>query len=228
MSEKCSSYSILLTTIDSKSPTYLSLWNEQKILEEKIFKMQRELIYLDKKENIFCVNLKLYEETTGVDESGVSFINMPGIEFSYLTIDSPKNGLSAQNYQGYFIKYMFTKGKSYADIGVYKNNSIGKTDSLAYSEMFLLGFGQDFYSRHLGRGKRNFLNLYSGYTVGGLLASSNTKRTTMIYLCPSIGIELYKNKYMIIDTKVNYFLPISDYNRNMRGISYNASINFVF
>jgi len=49
----------------------------------------------------------------------------------------------------------------------------------------------------------------------------------MFYLAPSIGIEIYKNKYFLIDTKVNYFVPFS-YNRNLRGISYNASFNFVF
>lgn len=228
LTQKNKSYSEILSKIDEKSPSYLTLWNEQKILEEKIFNLQRELIYLNKKENKFNISLELNQEITSPEETGVSFINMPGIEYSYLTISEPKKGLSAANYQGYFVKYMFTKGKSYANLGIYKNSNSTTSDSSAYSEMFLLAFGQDFYSRHMGRGKRNFLNLYSGYTTGGILASSAFTNKTMFYIAPSIGLEIYKNKYMIIDTKVNYFLPLTDVNRNLKGISYNTSINFVF
>jgi len=228
LSQKNKSYSEILGKIDEKSPSYLTLWNEQKILEEKIFNLQRELIYLNKKENKFVITLDLNQEITSPEETGVSFINMPGIEYSYLTISEPKKGLSASYYQGYFVKYMFTKGKSYANIGIYKNSNSATSDSSSYSEMFLLAFGQDFYSRHMGRGKRNFLNLYSGYTTGGILASSAFTNKTMFYISPSIGLEIYKNKYMIIDTKVNYFLPLTDVNRNLKGISYNTSINFVF
>ena len=228
LSQKNKSYSEILGKIDEKSPSYLTLWNEQKILEEKIFNLQRELIYLNKKENKYAIALELNQEITSPEETGVSFINMPGIEYSYLTISEPKKGISGPNYQGYFVKYMFTKGKSYVNLGIYKNSNTATVDSSAFSEMFVLAFGQDFYSRHMGRGKRNFLNLYSGYTGGGILASSTYTSKTMLYISPSIGLEIYKNKYMIIDTKVNYFLPLTDVNRNLKGISYNASINFVF
>lgn len=71
---------------------------------------------------------------------------MPGVEYSYLDIEVHTTGLSAEYYQGYFLQYLFNKGKSFAILGVYKNTDIAKTDNMAFSEMFLLGFGQDFYS----------------------------------------------------------------------------------
>jgi hypothetical protein len=93
--------------------------------------------------------------------------------------------------------------------------------------MFAFGFGQDFYSRHLGRGTNKFFNLYSGYTFGGLLASNDAKKNFMGYFAPAIGVELFKNKYVLIDTKVNYLIPFKDV-RYTRGLAFNASFNFVF
>ena len=227
LKKKRESYIELIEKLDEKSENYLEIWNEQKRTEEHIFLKERELIKLREKENTFTVSLDLNDELTSMENTRVSFVNMPGVEYSFLSIESPKVGLSADNYQGYFLKYLFTKGKSYGTIGVYKNSDIGEIDSTAFSEMFVLGFGQDFYSRHLGRGTRKFLNLYSGYTIGGILATGKTKKSEMFYIAPSIGIEIYKNKYFLIDTKANYFVPFS-HNRNLRGVSYNASFNFVF
>lgn len=113
-------------------------------------------------------------------------------------------------------------------IGSYKSVNEDKSDRNAFSEMFMLGFGQDFYSRHLGRGNRKFLNLYSGYSVGDVYCTGTDSKLNTVYLAPSIGLELFKNKYFLVDTKVNYFIPITANNRNMRGLSYNLSLNFVF
>jgi hypothetical protein len=228
LKEKRASYVELINKVDDyKSPNYFTLWNEQKVVEEKIFNKERELVNLNKKENYYYVHLDLNDETTSPENTGVSFVNMPGIEYSYLKIESPKTGISAQNYQGYFIKYLFTKGKSFATIGVYKNNQIEKRDTAAYSELFVMGFGQDFYSRYAGRGSRKYFNLYSGYTVGGIFATGTTSKANMFYLAPSIGLELFKNRYFLIDTKVSYFTPLTD-NRNLRGLNCSASFNFVF
>ena len=60
---------------------------------------------------------------TSPEYTDVSFVNMPGFEFSYLNIESPKQGISSANYQGYFLKYLFTKGKSFGLIGVYRITS---------------------------------------------------------------------------------------------------------
>jgi hypothetical protein len=96
-----------------------------------------------------------------------------------------------------------------------------------FSELFAYSFGQDFYSRHLGRGSRKFLNLYSGYSVGGMVATGRTSKKDIFYIAPSIGLEIYKNKYLLIDSKVNYFIPFM-YNKEMRGLSANISLSVVF
>ena len=175
----------------------------------------------------YSVSLTLSDEVTSPESTGISFVNMPGAEYSFLDIEAPAAGTSAEFYHGYFLKYLFTKGKSYGSIGLYKNESIGRTDSVAYSEMFILAFGQDFYSRHFGRGDRRYLNLYSGYQVGGILATGEVSTKYLPYLAPSVGVEIFKNKYILFDTKVSYFVPVTD-SRNMRGISYSAAFNFVF
>ncbi len=227
LKQKKESYSELLQKLDEKAANYLTLWNEQKTLEENIFNKEKELIAYNKKENNYHVDLDLNEERTSPENTKVSFVNMPGLEYSVLNIESPQSGISARNYQGYFLKYLFTKGKSYGTIGVYKSNQLAKSDSTAYSDMFVLGFGQDFYSRHLGRGSRKCFNLYSGYSIGGIAATGKTSSSTLFYISPSVGLELFKNRYFLLDTKVNYFLPLSN-NRYLRGISYCASFNFVF
>jgi hypothetical protein len=221
------SYADLLKRLDEKAENYLSIWREQKEVEEKIYNLEKELIGANKKEDTFVVSLEVNDEVTSPQNSKISFVNMPGFEYSYLQIENPGNGISAENYQGYFLKYLFTKGKSYATIGVYKSMGLASNDSSSFSELFVIGFGQDFYSRHLGRGSRHFFNLYSGYTVGTIFASSKSDKSNTFFIAPSIGLELYKNKFMLLDSKVNYFVPLKN-NRNLRGFSYNVSLNFVF
>jgi hypothetical protein len=218
---------ILAKSTDVNSEQYKNLWNEMKSWESTVRSNEKELKALTVSEHYYLVNLELVDETYTPQNSSVTFVNMPGVEFSYLKIEQPNDTLTSPYYQGYFIKYVFTKGKSFATLGAYKTtNSIG-TDTLHYSEMFTFGFGQDFYSRHLGRGTKKFFNLYSGYTVGGLLASNDAKKNFMGYFAPAIGVELFKNKYVLIDTKVNYLIPFKDV-RYTRGLAFNASFNFVF
>ena len=224
---KSKSYTELLSKIDDKSDKYISLWNENKLIEEKIFNKERELLpYLQKANNYF-INVEIIDEVTSPANTKVTFVNMPGVEYTYLTIENPKAGVSAKTYQGYSLKYLFTKGKSFAVIGAYKSSRLASSDTTTFSELFNLGFGQDFYSRHLGRGVKKFLNLYSGYTAGYLLATGRKSRKDIFYISPSIGIELFKNKYILIDTKASYFVPFS-YNNELRGLSLNVSFSFVF
>lgn len=225
--EKEKSYSELLAKMDEKSDNYLALWREQQTLADNINREQQELIRLTTGQGSYTVQLTLAEEMTNPENTRISFVNMPGAEFSYLSIESPTAGISAQNYQGYTLKYLFTRGKSYVSIGVYKNNTISHTDTAAFSDMLMYSFGQDFYSRHLGRGTRRFFNLYSGYSVGGILATGTTTKKDILYIAPSVGLELFKNKYILLDAKVSYFVPFS-YNKNLRGVNTSLSLNIVF
>lgn len=85
-----------------------------------------------------------------------------------------------------------------------------------YDDIFNFSYGQDFYSKHLGYGIRKFMNLYSGYNIGFLAYNAESRSLKNFYVSPTIGIELFKNNYILIDTKVSYMLPISK-NYNLRG-----------
>lgn len=225
---KKNEYEKMLSKIDSiKSEKYYSHWLDIRDIDAKIFDVQKKILQLEKlNSNLDCI-ITLTKEHTTPDES-ISFINMPGIEYNYLKIESPKSNLSYNVYQGVLLKYLFTKGKSYFNLGAFKAlKPINSKDTLAYDELFVLSFGQDFYTKHFGRGKNKFLNLYVGYNVGGMIASNPNKNKVIPFLSPIIGTELIKTKYILLDFKTAYFLPLKD-NRNMRGLSLSCSFNFVF
>lgn len=226
LEQKHESYLIMMNKLGVKSESYLTLWNENKAIEENIFLKKQRLNKLSTYNNKYLVQLHLLDESNSPQYTEVTFVNMPGFEYSVLQVESPAEGISSQYYQGYFLKYLFTRGKSYFTLGAYKTTQ-AKTDSLKFAEMFLLGFGQDFYSRHLGRGSRKFFNLYSGYSIGGVLSTGVGSNYYDMYIAPSIGLEIFKNKYILLDTKLTYFVPIAN-NKNQRGLSLNVSFNFMF
>ncbi len=200
--------------------------------------LRRELRSIGNRDSLALVSIKLHDEISVPTTSGkISFVNMPGVEYGFLFIENPKPGISAKTYQSYAIKYMFTRGKSYFTVGVLKEVNTGvtnpepeKNDSTRYGEMFAFGFGQDFYPKHFGRGKRKFFNLYTGYQLGLAILTQKDEEDSraMPTANLSMGLELIKTKHILLDNKVSYFLPLHDLNRNLRGIMYNASFNFVF
>jgi hypothetical protein len=227
LKKKKTNYEEVMSQHEMKSAQFESLWREKQNIEDRIFNLEKRRSALQLNQLPYTVDITIEEEMTMPENSKVTFVNMPGLEYSYLKIENPVDTITASAYQGYFIKYLFTRGKSYAGVGAYKSIEKLPGDSTFFSELFVMNFGQDFYSRHLGRGENKFGNLYSGYTLGYMAASNEVKKEDIFYLSPSIGVELFKNKYFLWDTKVNYFIPFS-YNRNMRGIGFNTSINFVF
>lgn len=227
LKKKRADYQDLLQKLDPKAENSLGLWKEKLNVDERIFQKEKELVTLGKKMNVFEVNLEVNDETTSPQNSKVSFVNMPGVEYSYWIPESPAWGISTSAYNGFFLKYLFTRGKSYGLLGVYKSSSPSESDSSTYTDFLNLGFGQDFYSRYLGRGSRKYLNLYSGYNLGIMFASAGSRKTEIVYLSPSIGIEWYKNKYILLDSKAAYLVPFS-YNLELRGWTFNTSFNFVF
>lgn len=211
-------YAQLLDRINQNKQTILTL--EVSINEWKL-----------KAEDKSClVEFSIYNEVATPNNSKVSFVNMPGVEYGYLRIENPKEGASMKAYHGATIKYMFTRGKSYVNLGAYRTVNNKKSDSTGINELFLMNFGQDFYPRHFGRGQRRFLNLYTGYQVGGFITNRNNEKNSAFVpnLNLSFGVEVFKSRHILIDNKVNYFLPLNELNRNMRGLLYQASFNFVF
>ncbi|MBR4625616.1 MAG: hypothetical protein IKO56_08805, partial [Alphaproteobacteria bacterium] len=197
--------------------------------EDNIREYQNEIRELESKNGTVVLDIKLMRELTTPSASmKIRFVNMPGFEFSVFMPENPQEGISAEYYNGYMLKYLFTRGKSYITIGAFKASEIPPNDSLMYSDIFNFSFGQDFYSRHLGRGGRKFLNLYSGYNIGLLTYKGKTSSHRNIYISPAIGIELFKNNFMLFDTKMTYILPFSENNLNLRGLQFAAALNFVF
>ncbi|MDZ4666498.1 MAG: hypothetical protein SGJ00_01320 [bacterium] len=181
-------------------------------------------------DSLCSVKFTINDELSTPNNSRVSFVNMPGIEYGLLKIENPTTGISSSLYQGLSVKYMFTRGKSYFNLGVYKVLENNLSDTSLINELFLINFGQDFYPRNFGRGKRKYLNLYTGYQVGGFITNQNNNKNSVFVpnVNLSIGIEFLKTKNILIDNKVSYFLPLNEMNRNLRGILYQASFNFVF
>src|SRR5688572_2791995 len=191
----------------------------------------QELRNYEDYDSLAFITINLYDEITyPTGNQKIAFVNMPGVEYSILIPENPKVGVSNNMYQGYLIKYLFTRGKSYLDLGVYKAVDNNRNDSTLINELFLINFGQDFYPRHFGRGKRKYLNLYTCYQIGGFIINRNNDKgnTFNPNLNLGIGVELFKSKHILLDNKVTYFLPLNELNRNLRSITYNASLNFVF
>jgi hypothetical protein len=193
----------------------------------------QQLAVFDAHDSLAYVTLRVFDEVTfPTANRSVKFVNMPGVEIGLLRLENPQAGLSAQYYQGYSVKYLFTRGKSYFNLGIYKpTTKAAATDSSFVSELFLINFGQDFYPRHFGRGQRKFLNLYTTYQVGGVILNRQGEDTEAQFI-PNvnlgIGLELLKTKNILFDTKASYFLPLHHLNRDLRGLLLQGSFSFVF
>ena len=224
--EQQTAYETELTTMDNKNDKYYEYWEKVREIERDIYDCESKLSnYGEQLE--YKVEINIFDETVDLTTSKISWVNMPGASFDMLFVETPLSSLSATVYQGYSLRYLFTRGKSYATLGVLKDNGTAASDSMRYEELFMFSFGQDWYTKHFGRGKNKFLNLYTGYNIGGMFATADARKKTIPYLKIFLGVELFKNKYIILDNKVGYFVPFYQ-NRNLRGITYNACFNFVF
>jgi len=227
LNQKKAAYEAELASIKEKDERYYRYWEGIRDIEKQIFDLKKNMQIAEGNTN-YIVNLHVYDEVNDLTSDKISWVNMPGVTYDMLFIENPVTGLSAESYAGYNLKYLFTRGKSFVCIGALKQvEKPAVTDSSMFKEMFLMSFGQDFYTKHFGRGKRKFLNLYTGYNVGGLFATSELRNKFIPACSLFLGLEIYKNKYILLDNKVGYFVPFYE-NRNMRGISYQASFNFVF
>lgn len=215
-----------------KDDDRISYWNNVRETDQEIFNLEKKKSELKNQVYFYTVTIDLYEDIGTPQSSSnmdkVQFVNMPGIGVTRLSIENPTPKISNSTYMGYEIKYLFTRGKSYAVIGGMKAQNIPQhaSDSL-YTDLFMYGFGQDFYPKHLGKGRRKFLNLYSGYRLGGAFATSKSHSVNLFYLTPHMGLELIKTKYILLDIDGGYFVPFYE-NYNLRGFQLNASFNFVF
>ncbi|WP_354582513.1 hypothetical protein [Hymenobacter sp. UYP22] len=208
-----------------------TLQNEVVQRETRLRQLQQQQQLLTSHKGQAYVSLRLFDEISfPTGNRRVSFVNMPGMEYAYLRLDNPRIGLTSPAYQGYAIKYLFTRGKSYFNLGVYKPTTTNKTDSAFVNELFVINFGQDFYPRNFGRGRRRYLNLYTSYQVGGFILNRNDdqKNDFIPNLNLGLGVELIKTRHILLDTKASYFVPLTSRSRDLRGLLGQASFNFVF
>jgi hypothetical protein len=218
-------YSELLQKIDVSNVNHVKYWEKLEEIKQTLriqFKIKEEYEKSNKK---FNIKLQVTEQNILTNEPTFSFVNMPGLQYSFLSPNSASTFFPT-GMNGYSIKYLMNRRKTYLELGLFKSNVQNVVTS--YDELYKFGLGQDFYSSHLGRGTRNFFNLYSGFNFGTfILTGGGNQNIISWYATPSIGLELYKNKYVLIDTKAGYFLPFKE-NRNMRGLLLEASFNIVF
>jgi hypothetical protein len=197
-------------------------------LQSQAGRLEMRIMHLQAWDSVATLQLELQTETSTPSYSDVAFVNMPGVEYVALFFENPSSEFSADAYQGAQIKYLFTRGKSYLSFGLLRPISDpAKADTLAATEIFTFAFGQDFYSRRLGQGLRRAFNLYTGYQVGGAYLTSDAQNTLVWNVTPCLGLELYKSKRILLDTRAAYFIPF-EHNRELRGFMALASFNFVF
>ena len=226
LNEKKETYEKEIESMTVKNDKYYSYWDEIQNANKRLFEIQSELTsYSDKKVTTVIINL--YDDAVDMTENDIAWVNMPGVSVEFLSIETPLSSVSASQYMGYSLKYLVTKGKSFFTLGNLKEYSSEPQDSSRFTEFFHTGVGQDFYTKHFGRGKRTWFNLYTGYNAGAIFATADLRNTMLPYIKPYLGVELFKNKYILIDNKIGYFVPFK-YNRNMRGVEYSFSFNFVF
>lgn len=202
------------------------------LLEESVFNMEADLEDYQATAQFHTVTVQLSEDNpyqySYNTESWFSFINMPGVEYKRLIVEQPKSQRTVDVYQGAALRYMFTQGKSYVHLGVLRPQGEAEGDSMV-SDIFYYDWGTDFYARHLGKGKRKYLNVFSGFSLGGMLLNSTAEVKHVFTLEAHIGLELLKYQFFIFDVRGGYLFPLNtEWNRNLRGASLASAMNFVF
>jgi hypothetical protein len=205
---------------------YNSVWDQIRYFEKQIYDTEKSILAA-KEITAFRIQVSVIDETVDLSNKQVSWVNMPGAQYVFYMPEIPFSDISAKQYQGYALKYLFTRGKSFAELTTLKEFSNELNNEQRFSELFMLSFGQDFYSKYFGRGQNKFFNLYTGYNLGIIFATGTKSEQFNYFLSPTIGLELFKNKYFNVDTKTEYFVPFKE-NKNLRGLMFKASFNFVF
>jgi len=227
LNERKKVYQTELSSMTEKDERYYKFWEESREIEKEIYALETSQLDDEVAENYYLI-LNIYDDAGNVGDTNIDWVNMPGASFDLMVTENPSDEYSCPYYQGYMLKYMVTRGKTYANLGFMKGKGLESTpDTSMFTELFLFGFGQDWYTKHFGRGRNRFFNLYTGYNFGGMFATAESRTKTMFQMKVFLGVELFKNKYFLIDNNIGYFIPFV-YNRDLRGLSYSFSINFVF
>lgn len=219
---------------DRNSEGYDSLWDKKQEITKTLYDINRDKLKLISEVENSVIILEVEEISAQYFEEDedkfFDFINMPGIETMVLVLENPDKQLSDDKYVGGALKYMVTKGKTFFTIGVLKplDSDDSGIDSRV-NDIVVYSLGKDFYPRYLGRGKRTFFNPYSGFQIGGMVITSDKEINHFFTIEPHVGLEIYKNRYVIFDMRAGYLFPM-DENRakDFRGFTQSISFNIVF
>lgn len=189
---------------------------------------ERELSLKDYQngKNMVLAKIKLADAETAYN-SKFTNVRMPGVEYSMLFQANPTKGINKAQYEGLSMRYIFTNGKDYFSLSAYRATS-EITDSTTFDQFFCFTFAQDFYSRKYGSGRRTLLNPYVGYTAGINLANNKMGMKAIPVVAPTLGLELFKNKWVMLDVHAHYQLPMTIHFNEMRGWMVNGGINLAF
>ncbi len=228
-------YQAELDAVDAEKfpEQYQHLWKELRAIEDQIYASGKLALALEKEVAFSELRLTVSEKTVQYlddDEMFPEFINMPGVESFLYVIENPESGQSAEVYAGGALRYLFTLGKSFFTVGILKPVS-GRDASITSqaNDIVTYSLGKDFYPRYLGQGKRTFLNPYSGFQFGGMVLTSEDEISHFFCAEPHVGVELFKNKYVIVDMRTGYLFPLDeDRIKTMRGLTSNFTVNIVF
>jgi hypothetical protein len=220
-----------LESTGKNDKAYADLFSKQRALDSQIYEKDKELRSIAKQADYSVIKVKLSEKVIqdlDSDDDFSGFINMPGAETKFFHLENAEGNALADDYFGGSLRYMFTKGRGYFLIGVMKPLE-GDAPKGAVNDIVTYSVGKDFYPRYFGQGRNRFLNPFSGFELGGMILTSDGGIDHMFTLEPHLGIELFKNRYVIIDTRVGYLFPLDeDFIKSRRGFTHNFSINFVF
>lgn len=199
-------------------------WQIHKKLLVKLNNLNKEYELYQNISDCYLINItfsqKYYYESDDLD-----LIVMPGIQFGYLMTDNPKKNISSTSYKGLGLRPMISYGRFYFNFDILESND---SNSEEIKDIIIYGMGIDFYPDSLFRKlRKNFLSIYSGINCGGVFFNTKDDYYSSFYALPYLGIEFVKTKYLIIDFKWGYFVPLK-YNRNSRGYLSSFAINFNF
>lgn len=219
-----------LLTLNKTEKAYNDIFVKARELDKQIYEKNKQKNDIELLSDVSTVKIVISERTIQdlEDDEFSGFINMPGFETKYYRLENNDEEIFYKNYLGGSLRYMFTKGRSYFLIGILKPLE-QNDDAKKVSDIVTYAVGKDFYPRYFGQGKNKFFNPYSGFEIGGMVLTSEDDIKHMFALEPHIGMEFFKNKYVIIDSRVGYIFPLDkEYIKSRRGLSANLSINFVF
>ena len=221
-----------ISEADRKSDIYKELFNRERELDKQIYDKNKEIISLNEKIRYSVIRLKFYEKTVqdlDAKDDFIVFINMPGVETKYFHLENSDTPEMENNYFGGSLRYMFTKGRSYILIGIMKPLVEKSSGDEIVNDIVTYSFGKDFYPRYFGQGKNTFFNPFSGFEIGGIVLTSDTAIEHMFMIEPHIGLEIFKNQFVIVDTRIGYNFPLDEKKiKSHRGFTHNISVNIVF